>query len=40
MNKKISEIGDRAKTIFKLLVENYISTGEIGRAHVRTPVTS
>ena len=28
MNKKISEIGDRAKTIFKLLVENYISTGE------------
>ena len=28
MTKKISEIGDRAKTIFKLLVENYISTGE------------
>ena len=28
MNKKISEIGDRAKSIFKLLVENYISTGE------------
>ena len=28
MNKKISKIGDRAKTIFKLLVENYISTGE------------
>ena len=27
MNKKISEIGDRAKTIFKLLVENYILTG-------------
>ena len=28
MNKKISEIGDRAKSIFKLLVENYIATGE------------
>ena len=28
MNKKISEIGDRAKSIFKLLVENYIVTGE------------
>ena len=28
MNKKISEIGDRAKSIFKLLVESYISTGE------------
>ncbi len=27
MNKKISEIGDRAKIIFKILVENYISTG-------------
>ena len=28
MNKKISEIGDRAKSIFKLLVENYVATGE------------
>ena len=28
MNKKISEISDRAKSIFKLLVESYISTGE------------
>ena len=28
MNKKISKIGDRAKTIFKILVENYIATGE------------
>tara|TARA_B100000965_G_scaffold401201_1_gene424545 strand:- start:1011 stop:2033 length:1023 start_codon:yes stop_codon:yes gene_type:complete len=28
MNKKISEIGDRARSIFKLLVESYISTGE------------
>ncbi len=28
MNKKISKIGDRAKSIFKLLVENYIATGE------------
>ncbi len=27
MNKKISKISDRAKSIFKLLVENYILTG-------------
>ena len=28
MNKKIMDIGDRAKSIFKLLVENYLITGE------------
>ena len=28
MNKKISEISQRAKFIFKLLVENYLSTGQ------------
>ena len=28
MNKKIMDIGDRAKSIFKFLVENYLVTGE------------
>ena len=28
MNKKISEISQRAKFIFKVLVENYLSTGQ------------
>jgi len=28
MNKKISEISHRAKFIFKLLVENYLTTGQ------------
>ena len=28
MNKKISEISQRAKFIFKVLVENYLTTGQ------------
>ena len=40
MNKKISEISQRAKFIFKVLVENYLSTGQpMGSKSIRSKLS-
>ena len=40
MNKKISEIGDRAKSIFKLLVENYIVREPLGSKSISSQINN